>query len=209
MKLANIVSTSKISVSNEFNVVSSLDNIIQGLPTLIIGYDYVNKNYPDFDITNSELGPNLYWTFKRTERRDKYDGDLLWFTNKVYNDLVKEVNYVFVDPIQYKSKTLLKILKKIASIENKVAYVAGDMVYIYGDMIIFGIDLKLLRYMSFDTDKLIKKIKKYCSVFLDDSKILIEYIKNVGKLGYQVRHIPYLYSITNEQNNITSLVHIS
>ena len=79
-------------------------------------------------------------------------------------------------------------------------------IIIYGDKIIFGVDLKLLRYMSVNVDKIIKKIKN-TNVFLDDDRILIEYKKNVGKLEYQVKFIPYLYSITNEQNTTISFVH--
>ena len=64
MKIANILSTIKIEAPEDFNIVKSSSDLIDGLPTLIVGYDYVNKNYPDFDITNIELEPNVYWTFK-------------------------------------------------------------------------------------------------------------------------------------------------
>ena len=208
MKLANIVSTNTPNVSDKFNVVKTMDEIIHGLPTLIIGYDYVNKHYPDFDITNICLGPDLYWTFKRSERRDKYDEDLYWFISKVYVDLIKDISYVFVDPIQYNKKTLIKIIKKIKSLENRVSYINNEMVYIYGDKLIFGVDLKLLKYMSIDTDKIKNKIKQISTVFLDDKKILIEYKKSVGILGDQVRYIPYLHSITNGQNSTSSVIHI-
>ena len=97
MKVANIVSTNKISVSDEFNVVTSLDNIIQGLPTLIVGFDVVNKKFPDFNILSKQLGPNLFWTFKRTEKRDKFEEDLTWFMAYAYQEFVKGLKYVFVD----------------------------------------------------------------------------------------------------------------
>ncbi len=48
MKIGNIVSSIDVKISNEFNLVKNMDEIIQGLPTLIVGFDYVNKNYPDF-----------------------------------------------------------------------------------------------------------------------------------------------------------------
>ena len=200
MKVANILTNNKISVSDEFNVVTTMGDIIHGLPTLIIGYDYVNKHYPDFDITNICLEKDLYWTFKRTERRDKFEEDLNWFITKIYTDLTKQINYVFVDPIQQQTKTLYKIIRKIKNIEYKITYVHGDMIYVYGDNLIFGIDLKLLKFMSIDTNKIKDKLKRISSVFLDDNKILIEYRKNVGMLGYQVRYIPFLYSITHGKN---------
>jgi len=208
MKVANILTTNKISVSDEFNVVTAMGDIIHGLPTLIVGYDYVNKHYPNFDITNIQLEPNLYWTFKRTERRDKFEEDLNWFITKIYSDLTAKISYVFVDPIQLKTKSLYKIIRKINNLEYKVTYVHRDMIYIHGENLIFGIDLSLLRFMSIDVDKVKDKIKKISSVFLDDNKILIEYRKNVGMLGHQVRYIPFLYTISHGQNNTSSIIHI-
>lgn len=208
MKLANIVTTNKISVSDEFNVVTAMGDIIHGLPTLIVGFDYVNKHYPAFDITNIQVEPNLYWTFKRTERRDKFEEDLDWFKTKVYSDLTNKVNYIFFDPIQMQIKTIWKIIRKIYSIEYKVAFVNNQMVYIYGDNLIFGIDLSLLSYMGMNTNKIKDKIKHICDVFLNDNKILIEYRKNVGLLGNQVRYIPFLYTISHGQNNTSSIIHI-
>jgi len=208
MKVANIVSNNNINVSEEFNVVKSMDEIIHGLPTLIIGFDYVNKHYPDFNILDIELEPNLYWTVKKTERRDKHAEDLTWFINKVYNDLTKDIKYIFVDPLQYNSKSLWKIIRKLYSIKNLVTFVNGDMIYIYGDKFIFGVDLKLMSYIGVKKDKIKNKIKSKSSVFLEENDILIEYKNYIEELGYQIKFLPYLYSIRNEQNNIISNFYI-
>jgi hypothetical protein len=209
MKVANIVSTNKISVSDEFNVVSSLDNIIQGIPTLIVGFDVVNKKFPDFNILSKQLGPNLFWTFKRTEKRDKFEEDLTWFMAYSYQEFVKDLKYVFVDPIQYELFSIKKILKKMNSLKNPVSFSNGRMVYVYGDNYTFGIDLKLMKFVGINPDKIISKIKSKSSVFLDGDKIIIEYKKNVEALGNQVRYIPFLYTIRHEQKDTPSLIHIS
>jgi hypothetical protein len=208
MKIANIVSHQKVNVSQEFNVVESMDNIIHGLPTLIIGFDYVNKHYPEFDVMNRKLGENLYWTVKRTEKRDKYEEDLSWFITKVLTDLISEISYVFVDPIQYNSRTIRKVIRKFHSMENKVTYQNGQMLYIYAEKVIFGVDLKLLKYIGLDYKKIKDKIIRKSLVFLTNDKILIEYKNTVAELDNQVRYIPYLFSITNEQNNTSSVIHI-
>jgi len=209
MKIANIVSSNTLNVPKEFNVVKSMDEIIHGLPTLIIGFDYVNKHYPDFDILNSELEPNLYWTFKKTERRDKHEEDLIWFENKIYTDLSNEITYVIVDPIQYSYKNIIKIIKKIYSIDKLISFKNGDMVYLYGDNFIFGIDLKLLKFIGLDTNKINNKIKTKSLVFLEDSEILIEYKNYIEELGLQVKFLPFLYFIRNEQNNTISNFYFS
>jgi hypothetical protein len=208
MKIANILSTIKIEAPEDFNIVKSSSDLIDGLPTLIVGYDYVNKHYHDFDITNIKLEPNLYWTFKKTEKRDKFDEDLRWFIRKVYEDLTDKLIYLFVDPIQHKPKTLRKIVKKILSLNDVITYKHNEMFYVYSDNLIFGIDLKLLKYLGFNTDKIKEKIKSISNVFLIDDEILIEYKKCIETLNNRVRYIPYLYFIRNGKNNTSSIIHI-
>jgi hypothetical protein len=208
MRVGNIVSTNKVNVSDEFNVVTSLDNIVQGLPTLIIGFDVVNKKYPDFNILSRELSSDLFWTFKRTEKRDKYEEDLTWFMSYCYLSQVKDLSYYFVDPIQYSLGQIKRFIKKIKTLKNSVAYSNGRMIYIYGENLIFGIDLKLLKFIGLNVDKIILKIKNNSNVFLSGEKILIEYKKNVEALGNQDRYIPFLYAIRNGQKDTTSLIYI-
>ena len=207
--IANIVSKNSVDVSQDFNVVDSIDNIILGIPTLIVGFDLTESLYPDFDILDICVKDNIYWTFKKIEKRDKYNEDLDWFITKVYSDLTKDINYIFVDPILLKPKTLIKIVRKIYSIEFLTTYVYNDMLYIYGDKIVFGIDLKLFKFIGFNTKKLKDKIIHISTDFLDDDDILIEYKNIVETLGNSVRYIPYLFNIRNGQKNTTSIFHIS
>jgi len=206
--VGNIVSVNNIDVSDDFNVVSSMDDIIHGLPTLIVGYDIINKLYPDFDILDIKVGTDLYWTFKRIENRDKFNEDLDWFITKVYDDLVKGISYLFIDPILLKKESLIKIIRKIHSLKNIISYLHKDMIYLYGDKIVFGIDLRLLRFLGMGVEKLKSKITLISTDFLEDDEIFIEYKNIVETLGDKVRYIPYLYSIRNEQNDTTSLIHL-
>lgn len=209
MILANIVSDTNISVSDDFKVVDSLDKITEGLPTLIIGYHKIKILYPDFDITTNKINDNVYWTFRKNEKRDKYEEDLNWFIRKVYSDLINSLSYVFVDPIQYKRKTLLKIIRKIYSSDNIISYEHDNMIYIYCDKIIFGVDLKLLKFMGVDFKRIKSKIKSISTVFLDKNEILIEYKNIISFFDNKMKYLPYLYFIKNGQNDTFSLLHIS
>jgi hypothetical protein len=197
MKIGNIVSKTKISVSEDFNVVESLDDINPELPTLLIGMDYVSKNYPDYDITDRKLGPKLYWTFKKTENRSLQEDDINKFMYQAYLDLISDVNYVYVDAILFGKQKLRKIIKKILSLTKSVVYKDNNMIYIYGDKLIFGIDLKQLCFIDANINRIMSKIKHKCNVFLESNEILIEYKKNVERLENKVRYIPYLYSINH------------
>jgi hypothetical protein len=206
--IANIVSKNSVSVSQDFNLVDSMDKIIIGLPTLIIGVELTESLYPDFDILDRCIEENIYWTFKKTEKRDNFNQDLDWFITKIYTDLINKVNYVFIDMIQYKKQTLIKIVRKIYNLENIVTFIHNDMIYLYGDNIIFGLDLKLAKYMGMNVVKLKDKIKRISTDFLGDEEILIEYKNIVDILNGKIRIIPYLYSIRNGQNNITSIIYL-
>jgi hypothetical protein len=198
MKFANIVSKTQINVSEDFNVVESMDEIIHGLPTLIIGFDLTDSIFPNYDVGKIKVTDNVYWTTKRTESRDKHNMEVEWFKHFAYHELIKNINYVFVDPIQYKKKSFLKILKKIYLSPNKITYQHKDMIYIYSDDFIFGIDMKLLKYLRLNTSKIKDKIINISSVFLRDDDIFIEYKSIIEDMENQVRFLPYLYSIKNE-----------
>lgn len=92
---------------------------------------------------------------------------------------------------------------------NIISFVYNDMIYIYGDNFIFGVDLKLMKYIGLNIDKIKTKIKDKSVVFLDNNEILIEYKNYIEELGLQVKYLPFLYYIRNEQNNTISDFYIS
>jgi len=194
MKIGNIVSTTNISVSEDFNVVQSLDKIIQGLPTLIIGWDYVRQNYPDYDIIDKKLSDNLFWTFKKTERRNVHEEDIYYFIQNCYNNLIKDIVYHFIDPFALTPKSIKKLLKKISS-SKSISYHHENMVYIYIENFILGVDISLLEFMGFSREKILSKIKTKTSIFLNKDMIFIEYKHRVEVFENQIKYIPFLYSI--------------
>lgn len=208
MFIANIVSNADVNVSCDFNVVKSLDEIIQGLPTLIIGWDYVKKNYPNYNIINRKLSDNLYWTFKKTEKRDLHEEDIYNFVTNSYKSLISNVEYIFIDPILLKRKSIVKFIKKIYK-SDIISYHHDNMIYIYSENYIFGIDLNLIDFIGVNTGKLLEKIKRVSKVFLSKNLIFIEYKNRIKNLDDQVKFIPYLYSLENEQKTITGIFHIS
>ena len=196
MKIGNIVSTTSVSVSEDFNVVQSLDEIIQGLPTLIVGWDYVKKNYPDYDVTDRKLADNLYWTVKKTEKRDIYEEDLFYFIQNTYNGLVKDIDYYFLDPFSFNRKQLVRLLKKLNTCKS-ISYHHDNMVYIYVEDYILGVDISLMEFIGFKYDKIIDKIKQKSSIFLTKDMIFIEYKHRIENFENQVKYLPVLYSIEN------------
>lgn len=195
MIVGNIVSGIKINVSDDFNVVKSMDDIIHGLPTLIVGWDTAIKIYPDLDVITRKATDNVFWTFKRTEKREVFEEDIYNFTRFAYESLIKDIAYYFIDPMQLSLKSLKKIINKIRKVSNPIMYQHDDMIYIYAEKIIFGVDLNLLEFIGLNRNKIISKLSPNNQVFLHKNEIFIEYKKRVENLDNQVKYIPYLYSI--------------
>lgn len=197
MKVANIVSDSKVDVSKDFNIVKTTDEIIDKIPTLIVGWDFIKEKYPDYDILNKKLSDNVYWTFKKTEKRDIYEEDIFNFIELSYKSFVNKTTYIFIDPIHRSRKEIKKILKKIYSFKKIISYEHGHMIYIYGENLIFGVDLNLIEFIGLNINKIKTKIIQISNIFLTEKDIFIEYKKRVEILDNQVKYIPLLYSIEN------------
>lgn len=209
MKIANIVTTSNISLPEQFNIVSSIDDTIDDIPTLIVGYDLTKKLFKDFDILNRQITPNIYWTVKKTEDRDKFQDDLNWFQHKLYNELITNVKYIIIDPIQQNKKTIKKIINKIYSLNNIISYEKYNMIYIYSDNLIFGIDLNLLKFIGLNTNKIKQKIKKISDTYLIGNEIISYYKQYIEYLNNNVKYIPLLYHIFNKLENKVNFFHES
>ena len=198
MHIANIITNSNINVDKYFNIVNSLDNIIPNLPTLIIGWDIVKTINPDADFIDKKLSENIYWTFKKTERRDIFESDLYDFISLSYQNLIKDISYHFVDFIQ--DLNVRTTFKGILKDKQKITYQHQSMLYIYSDKIIYGIDLNQGSYLEYDTEMILHKIKITSKTFLDD-KIITEYNDIIEMLDNQIKYIQYLYYIENNLKN--------
>lgn len=195
MKIGNIYTTSDVNVPDDFNIVSSKDEIIENIPTLIIGWDYVKKEYPTHNILKRTLSENLYWTFKKNEKRELHDEDIYKFVQSAYKKIIQDTTYIFIDPILFSKKKIKKVINKINSSNNIIAYQHDSMIYMYVDKIIFGIDLELIEFVGINVERLIERINKKAITFLFKSDIFIEYKKRIEFIDNQVKYIPLLYSI--------------
>ena len=198
MLIGNIVHNNPKKEYKNFNVVNALDKIIEGLPTLIIGWDIVKQINPDADFLNRKLSNNISCTFNLTERRDLHEEDLYYFIKNCYNNLISKVKYNYIDFLLFNDNKILEIFKILKENDKLITFHHGNMIYIYGDNNIYGIDLKVIKYIGRDVNKLIIYLKDLCEVFLSDNEILIEYKVHMDVLNNEIKYIPFLYSINNE-----------
>lgn len=200
MKIGNILTEGHIEAEKAFNVVSSIDDCIDGIPTLIVGHYVVKEMYEDLNFLDRKVNEQTFWTFTEKEQRKYHVIDIDAFKDHCFHVKLAKMNYVFVDPIQSKLSKIKKILKKLYSLEDAITYIHLDKVaYVYADDLIFGIDLKLLKYIGIDESKIKSRLKTISAVTLEQSEILIEYKNYMERLGGQVKYIPFLYSISNDE----------
>jgi len=199
MEIANIVSNDSINIGPEFNVVQSMDDIIyKDLPTLVVGYDLtmLNFNKDLIKILDKQINENTFWTLKRNVKRDVYSHDLEIFIRFSYKKYTDKITYIDLDFIQYSKNKIMKIVRKIYSLNNVISYKSNNnVIYLYSGNLIFGIDLNTASFMGLNVDKIEKKIIEKSGVFLQGNEILIEYNNYLERLDNQIKYIPVLYSI--------------
>jgi len=197
--IGNIVTKNFFNINPRFNMVESYDDIIQGLPTLVIGFKDVKNLFPTFNILKHNITDKLYWTFDKNEKKDKFNQIVVEFVNICFLQFVNDINFIYIDPIHYSKKKLDKISKKLSELKNPKGIIKDDrVIYIYGDKIIFSFDLDICEFAGISRDSIINKFKKLVGGFLDIDEILIEYGNDIAALDDNIRYLPFLYSIDNE-----------
>lgn len=187
-------------MGKEFNIVDTLDDVIQDIPTLIVGLSIVKESFgEDLDFIERKVN-NIHWTFTKQEQRKYHIVDIEEFINFCFEHSVENINYVFVDPIQFSRPKMKKVIGKIKSINEPISYLTEKkMLYIFGDNLIFGIDLKLINHIGINDSKIKSRVKSISKAFLEGSEILIEYKDYLERLRNQPKYIPFLYSISKDE----------
>ena len=112
--LANIYTKSKIDIEPFFNVVDDENKLIDGIPTLIIGWDSVKSLYGDINILDKKVKDNIYWTFGKRERRNVMEVDVQKFKRKAMSIVSNNVKYKFFNILTAKNdkkKSFYALLK--------------------------------------------------------------------------------------------------
>ena len=162
-KIANILTNKKFTEDSSFyNVVSSVDALIKGVPTLVIGWSFTKSLFPDANIVNWEVGENTYFTFGNREKRSVYNERLKKFKEMAINQFIKSVDYRFFNVITTNNHEKAEFLGKIVNGESrKIVYSSdGDMVYIFipNEDVVYGLLLSDVKYLGKDQDLFAKLI---------------------------------------------------
>ena len=194
--IANILTDEPFNEGELYNVVRDSDSLVPGIPTLIIGWDRVKELYPDALIIEWNVADNVYWTYGKYDRRDKYEANVSKFNDLAFKKFIESVGYVFYDVLATDSAKFSSFIASIQDETPKTIYVSSDMMYIYykGRDKVVGISLR-------DCDYIDESYKKRIFSAVYGNKA-VNLLKNNDAISKEVRFkvrgrayiLPYLYS---------------
>ena len=193
--IANILTSTKVDDSDFYNVVKDENCLIDGIPTLIIGWERAKKLYPKLSILEWKINDNTYWTFGKRERRDRMEEDIIRFKNVSVNQFLKRIKYSFINVLTMKNDKKSLLFESIKDSTKKYVYCENDMLYIYnsGKDSVVGMSLRDIEYEGGNVKKLFSMLHNTQSV---------EFVTDNGSISYSMKKsiknkmylIPYLLS---------------
>lgn len=194
--IANILTEEPFAEAELYNVVRDNDSLVPDIPTLIVGWDKTKELYPDASIIEWKVTDNVYWTYGKYERRDKYEVNVKKFQDLAFKKFIESLEYVFFDVLVSNPSRFDSFIASLGDGATKTIYVSGDMMYIYYDNRhkIVGLSLRDCDYV----DETYKK-RIFSAIYNNQS---VNLLKNNDAISKEVRFkargrayiLPYLYS---------------
>lgn len=193
--LANIYTKSKLDIEPFFNVVDDENKLIDGIPTLIIGWDSVKSLYGDINILDKKVKDNIYWTFGKRERRNVMEIDVQKFKKKAMSIMSNNVKYKFFNILTAKNDKKKSFYLLLKDTRYKTIFSFNNMLYIYidGTDTVVSISLRDVEYIGGDIKKIFSTLynNKFVKVANDND------LKDTNaKLFFKdnIYLIPYIFS---------------
>lgn len=159
--IANILTDKALKFNALYNVVNDRTKIIENIPTLIIGWEFTKKIFPNANILEWEIEKNIYWTYGNREKRNKYEENLEKFKALALKQFIKSVKYEYCNILIVEKEEKVRIFNIINKIGAHI-YANGDMLYVYDDVEnkVIGLSLRDIDYIGGDRKKIFASIYK-------------------------------------------------
>ena len=186
-----------------FNVVKERDDLISGIPTMVIGLNEARWYIADFSILQKSYRNNtLFWTYKKTERRYEYEDDIEAFYKLCINSVLEKIKYMYLDLTSYHYTNLKKTIKYLASNSEKLCFQTrnSNFLFIYDEGLntVFGISLQTLEYAGISRRKVLHRIKQNKNNrFLYDTSFITQELRSV--IGNNTHYILPLYKYFSQE----------
>lgn len=193
--IANILTNKNFPKEPFYNIVSDKKDLIDGIPTLVVGWDFTKENFPQADIVNSKIEDGIFWTFGNRERRSAYEVRTTEFRRIALEKLINDIEYKPVSVINGRNLAEFNNAMTNIILGGGKIYINGGMLYAYyrHENVVYGVSMRDIDYIG-------KSSKDFLSIIYQGNK---DYI--IGKcdeltpdVKYALRNcnyvIPYLLS---------------
>lgn len=202
--IANILTDEPFEPWELYNIVKLPEELEENIPTLIISWEKTKELYPETSIIEWKITDNVYWTYGKYEKRDRYEENIKKFQDLCVKKVLESITYKFYDVLTNSEARFSAFLNLLKLDNPKTIYVSGDMMYIYieNNPKIIGLSLR-------DCDYINPSYKKQLFSVVYSSKS-IDILKNNENISRETRFkmkgrtymTPYLFSKTPESHTV-------
>jgi hypothetical protein len=162
-------------------------------PILIVGWDNAKLHRGYKSILEKELAPGVFWTFKKSESRSDFEQDLKNFYQYVYNVILDNIDYYYINILSLRYNKLKKLYSIFNSKERKNIYISDNLLYTLYDGKVLGVSLDVLEYCGVKRDKVLALLSSNPAnkIYDNSHKWMIRLCKYLGNKKYAV---PYFIS---------------
>ena len=188
--IANILTEKNFSDGELYNVVSDKSLLIDGLPTLVVGWEFTKAQYPDANIIDWKISDDVYWTYGNRERRSVYEIRVKKFSEIAIDRLIKSVKYI---PASVITGDGLKEFSDAVNSDDSVVYIHSDIVYVYlpETKCTYGMSIRDIDYLEKSSKNFIANIYKLKNgnVITSSSGLSLELRYTLRNCNYIVPYI--------------------
>ena len=190
--IGNIVTESKALTIPFFNIVDTLEKADRNIPTLIIGWEKAKYYFQNVKILEWNICNNIYWTFGRREKGERFEVDIEKFKNLCLKDLYKKINYVFFNVLTEDLETKRNLFGFLKT--NKItAYIENDFFYFFNNAnTIYGISLRDIEYEGENKNKFLSLIYSNKNIEIVQKESITYDIR--VQLQNKISYVSYLFS---------------
>jgi len=194
--IANVLTTEKFDENTYYNVVSDEHDLIEGIPTLIIGWEKTKELYPDASILDWKVKDDVYWTYGRRVKRERNETDIKNFKKLMLSSIIEKADYWFFNVLTADKEEKIKFNIALSDSRRKYVLVSGDMAYVFFPETseTIGISLYDIDYSGVGRDKILNTFKRNTSTTMVNERDFISY-ETRDLINNKKFIIPYLSSL--------------
>ena len=178
--------------SELFNITDDEDSLIEGIPTVVVGWERAKKFNENSNIIEWKTDDLTYWVFSKRENNSKYTEKLKEFKELAIKRFLKSIKYSFFNILTAETEEKSEFCKKF--LNGKSYFVSNnEILYSYNEdeNCVYGLSLLDIAYEGGDISKIINRISSTGNIIRKAEDVPFS-IKNM--IGNSTYALPYIYS---------------